>query len=185
VYGSDADSSRESLRAVAHPIRLQILARLNRRELSAAELARELGTSQSLASYHLGRLDAAGLVELASVTPNRGALERRYRAVEPSTPRSFTVGQPEVATLISAIASTLLSRASEFIALPSSFFADAELWLNEDVAKEGHAALEKVISDFIERSVDAGTLGARRYSVTAILLRLAEDRNEMSHKEKQ
>ena len=54
-----------SLRARAHPLRLQILSLLTGAELSAAEVGRELGTTQANASYHLRVLAKVGLVEPA------------------------------------------------------------------------------------------------------------------------
>jgi len=50
-------------------------------------IARELGISHALASQHLRKLDAAGLVELAEERRRRGGQERRYRAVR-GTPLS-------------------------------------------------------------------------------------------------
>ena len=65
-----------ALRARAHPLRLRMLSLLTGAELSAAELARELGVSQALASYHLRQLADAGLAELADVRSHRGGQER-------------------------------------------------------------------------------------------------------------
>ena len=55
-------SATVALRATAHPLRLQILSMLTGTAMSAAELARELGTSQANASYHLRVLAQAGEV---------------------------------------------------------------------------------------------------------------------------
>ena len=48
--------------ANAHPLRLQILSLLTGASMSAAELARELGTTEANASYHLRVLADAGEV---------------------------------------------------------------------------------------------------------------------------
>jgi DNA-binding transcriptional ArsR family regulator len=53
-----------SIRALAHPIRLELVAMVGRAgRLTAAEAARELGISQALASHHLRQLAKYGFVE--------------------------------------------------------------------------------------------------------------------------
>ncbi len=52
----------EWLRALAHPVRLRMLAGLTRRACNVSQLWRRLGISQPLASQHLRRLRRAGLV---------------------------------------------------------------------------------------------------------------------------
>ena len=66
-------------RAFAHPLRARILAALEDGERSPVELARDLGASLGVASYHVRVLAEAGLVELARTTPRRGAIQHHYR----------------------------------------------------------------------------------------------------------
>ncbi len=66
-------------RAMAHPMRARILAALDGHELSPVELARELGASLGVVSYHVRVLADAGVVELARTTARRGAIQRLYR----------------------------------------------------------------------------------------------------------
>ena len=68
--------SSNQLRAVAHPVRLRMLSLLTGTELSAAEVARELGITHANASYHLRTLLDAGEM----VIPAR----RRSAAASPS-----------------------------------------------------------------------------------------------------
>ena len=68
-----------SLRATAHPLRLQMLSLLTGAELSAAEVARELGTTQANASYHLRFLRDAGLLVIAGEENVRGGRAKKYR----------------------------------------------------------------------------------------------------------
>ena len=70
---------RRALRAMAHPLRLQMLSLLTGAELSAAEVARELGITHANASYHLRVLLDAGELEVAG----RGADPRRGRQALP------------------------------------------------------------------------------------------------------
>src|SRR5277367_6614797 len=50
------------LTAIAHPLRLQIIAELAGGRVHVSELARRLGMSRPLLYMHLGRLEKAGLV---------------------------------------------------------------------------------------------------------------------------
>jgi DNA-binding transcriptional ArsR family regulator len=66
------DDATQSLRAIAHPLRLQILSLLTGTELSAAEVARELDVTHANASYHLRVLLDADLVRrVRHAVPNR------------------------------------------------------------------------------------------------------------------
>jgi predicted ArsR family transcriptional regulator len=74
-----------SLRAMAHPVRLQILSLTAGAALSASELAQELGIVQAAASYHARQLAAAGLLQVvdddrARSGPGRPPVRYRYVA---------------------------------------------------------------------------------------------------------
>ena len=64
---------------MAHPMRGRILAALDGRELSPVELAREMGASLGVVSYHVRVLADAGVVELARTSARRGAIQHHYR----------------------------------------------------------------------------------------------------------
>src|SRR5579875_3842898 len=67
-----------ALRALAHPLRLQILDRLmSFGEQTAAQCAEAIGSTASNCSYHLRALARVGLVERASSADRR---ERPWRA---------------------------------------------------------------------------------------------------------
>src|SRR5690349_19153576 len=68
-----------SLRALAHPVRLQILSLLTGTAMSAAEVARELDLTHANASYHLRQLVAAGQLVEAGEETIRGGRAKRYR----------------------------------------------------------------------------------------------------------
>ena len=67
---------------MAHPMRARILAALDGRELSPVELARDLGATLGVISYHVRVLADAGVVELARTTARRGAIQHHYRLRE-------------------------------------------------------------------------------------------------------
>jgi DNA-binding transcriptional ArsR family regulator len=68
-------------RAIAHPLRRELLRLLSEREASPSELAAEVGKPIPTVSYHVRKLANLGLVELVRTTPRRGATEHHYRAV--------------------------------------------------------------------------------------------------------
>lgn len=68
-------------KAIAHPLRRELLKRLTDREASASELAAELQQAVPVVSYHVRKLAELELVELARTRPRRGATERYYRAI--------------------------------------------------------------------------------------------------------
>ena len=73
-------------KALAHPLRAQILERLERRTASPSELADELAAPLGNVSYHVRILAEAGLIELVRTTRRRGATEHHYRAVPDRPP---------------------------------------------------------------------------------------------------
>lgn len=77
------------VRAVGHPLRIQILEVLTDRVASPNLLSEELGAGLSDVAYHTRALDRYGCLELVETAQRRGATEHFYKA----TPGSF-VGDP-------------------------------------------------------------------------------------------
>ncbi len=74
----------ESLRALAHPMRLKILGHLRRAgPATASTLAREFGLNSGATSYHLRQLAAHGFIHEDPTLGN--ARQRWWRASQPST----------------------------------------------------------------------------------------------------
>lgn len=126
------------LRAVSHPLRLQMLSLLTGTELSAAELARELGTSQANASYHLRVLAAAGCVVDAGEEKIRGGVAKRYR--HPWRADSARDGDTlrdvdDSRLFIEAICSEVVRRQADAGGGPG-LTADAEMWVTREVWDE-------------------------------------------------
>jgi DNA-binding transcriptional ArsR family regulator len=69
------------VKAMSHPLRLKILARLNEGVASPNEMAKEFGESLPLVSYHVRILRELDCIELVRTTPRRGAIEHHYRAI--------------------------------------------------------------------------------------------------------
>ena len=71
------------LKAISHPIRIEVLRILNNRVASPNELSRELDESLSNVSYHFKDLHQEGCIELVDTQPRRGAVEHFYKAKVP------------------------------------------------------------------------------------------------------
>jgi DNA-binding transcriptional ArsR family regulator len=71
------------VKAVAHPIRLEALRIFCYRTASANEVAKELGETLGMVTYHVKVLRDFGCIEAVRSEKKRGATEHFYRAVVP------------------------------------------------------------------------------------------------------
>jgi DNA-binding transcriptional ArsR family regulator len=76
---------QDLVRALAHPMRVQILEALQGRTASPTELAREFRESLGVVSYHVNALLDVDCIEQVRTRPKRGTIEHFYTA----RPRSF------------------------------------------------------------------------------------------------
>jgi DNA-binding transcriptional ArsR family regulator len=79
---SSASVDQRVVKALAHPLRIEILAVLNDRMASPNELSKELEEGLSQVSYHVKVLRDFDMVEMVKTEPRRGAVEHYYRASE-------------------------------------------------------------------------------------------------------
>jgi DNA-binding transcriptional ArsR family regulator len=70
----------DAAKAVSHPLRATILARLVENSYSPVELSRQLDEPLGNCSHHVSVLNELGLLKLVDVAPRRGAIEHFYRA---------------------------------------------------------------------------------------------------------
>src|SRR5688572_11013843 len=68
------------LKAMAHPLRIRILAMLSERAASPVQLAGKLDATLGTVAYHVRTLRSLGLLELVDTRQRRGATEHYYRA---------------------------------------------------------------------------------------------------------
>ena len=68
------------VKALAHPLRIRILALLRERPASPVQLAPRLGSTLGRVSHHVRVLRDIGLIELVETRRKRGAIEHVYRA---------------------------------------------------------------------------------------------------------
>jgi DNA-binding transcriptional ArsR family regulator len=76
---SDAIDQR-LVRALAHPLRVQILEILSERIASPNDLSEELGVDLGHIAYHTRTLNSCGCLELVETAQRRGATEHFYKA---------------------------------------------------------------------------------------------------------
>jgi DNA-binding transcriptional ArsR family regulator len=74
--------TQQLAKALAHPLRVRILALLSRGISSPNQLSQELGEPLGNVSYHVKTLLEFDCIELVKTEPRRGAVEHFYRATE-------------------------------------------------------------------------------------------------------
>jgi DNA-binding transcriptional ArsR family regulator len=119
------------VKALAHPLRIQILGILEQRVASPNELSRELDASLGTVSYHVRELARYGMVKLVKKTPRRGAIEHYYRAEE--RPRVSDAGWAQSPQVVKdALVRSALEQMSTFVnaAASSGGFNAEEAHLN-------------------------------------------------------
>jgi DNA-binding transcriptional ArsR family regulator len=70
------------VRAIAHPVRMRLLAVLETEPASPKMLAERLSLPLGTIAYHVRTLNSLGLLELVDTKQRRGAVEHYYRATE-------------------------------------------------------------------------------------------------------
>ena len=69
---------QELVKALSHPIRVEILESLQGRVVSPTELSEEMNESLGVISYHANTLVKCGCLELVRSEPHRGAVEHFF-----------------------------------------------------------------------------------------------------------
>lgn len=167
------EKQRRALRARAHPVRLRMLSLLTGAAMSAAELGRELGISQALASYHLRFLVNAGALELAEEVSNRGGRERRYRyrAERPTgVPGKQATSSPEgYELLLTAALDELRRRQRQRDPDAPTLMVDAELWVTDEQWVAFRKAVGEASVRLHNQAAKPRTRRTRPVSVSAFL----------------
>lgn len=157
------------MRAVAHPLRLQLLSTLTGESLSASELGRRLGQSAANVSFHLRKLREAGLVEVVGEERVRGGVAKLYRHDPASGERlQSDVGFPVLASHLGRE----LSRRAALVAEGSTpRFTDFEGWVDRGTADRVSAMVRQIGEILHEAGADrtrlAVTLAAFEMEGTA------------------
>jgi predicted ArsR family transcriptional regulator len=163
------------LRAMAHPLRLQILSLTTGAAMSAAELAQELGIAHAAASYHARQLAEAGLLQVVEDDGERSGPGRppvRYRY---DHRRGGHLDRSEGEEALWAATAQdmqrrIRARTRHHVA------ADAEVWLSPEDFEEA-CALAARLSDLIhERAQRPRAEGTVHASVSVYAFELGDER---------
>lgn len=171
--GDGGESRQAALRAMAHPVRLQIMSLLTGAPLTAAEVARELGLTHANASYHLRNLHSGGLIVLAGEERIRGGVAKRYR-YDPDRDRGCEDTGDEHRALYVATANELIRRTGEGTWGTPKLMADAEVWLDPDDWKRITTAVGALAKELHQLAKPPRTAGAIRTSTTMAMFRMED-----------
>lgn len=164
------------MRAMAHPVRLRILALLTGNALTAADVARELGLTHANASYHLRNLFAANLIALAGEEKIRGGVAKRYRYYPSSD--SAPESAAEKGALFAAVGHELVRRAAqgrwstaESKSAPA-VLGDGEFWIDPVKWRELHDTIAVALRELHEAAQPPNTPGTIRTSTTVAMFEM-------------
>ena len=155
------------VRALAHPVRIQILEVLSERVASPNMLAGELETGLSHVSYHTRALERCGCLELVETAQRRGATEHFYKA----KPEAFIghqawrqVPRSVRGAVTAASLQTFLDKA--VAALEAGRIDDREdttfNWMPLHLDEQGWREVNGALSDAAERVLEAQEASKRR-----------------------
>lgn len=163
-----------SLRAIAHPARLRILSLLTGTEMSAAEIARELGLTHANASYHLRVLADAGEVVEAGEERIRGGVARRYRHPWERPDRGSARPQDRRAgeLYVRAMAEEMVRRFGDRRPRSRSHLTDAELWVSTEVWKQVRALVAEAARLVHAEAQPPRTRGTLHVNMSAALFEM-------------
>ena len=147
---TDIDDPRY-LKALAHPLRIRILAMLSERAASPVQLAAKLDATLGTVAYHVRTLHTLGLLELVDTRQRRGATEHYYRAhgrprfvddawgglLPADKQRMISALLRQIGEFVSASAAAGGFDRSDSRSLRTSFRLDEQGW--EELARATHA----------------------------------------------
>ncbi len=161
---------RAALRAVAHPVRLQIMSLLTGAALTAAEVARELGLTHANASYHLRNLLAGGLIVPAGEEKIRGGVAKRYR-YDPA--RDHAPDSPEQKrALFGSLANELTRRAAAGRFDAKGLLGDGEFWIEPDQWVAIRSKIAAAVQELHAAARPPRTPGTVRTSTTVAMFEM-------------
>jgi DNA-binding transcriptional ArsR family regulator len=179
--GDDAGpGGKTALRATAHPVRLQIMSLLTGAEMTAAEVARELGLTHANASYHLRTLLSAGMIVPAGEEKIRGGMAKRYRydpAHDAATDKAHGHRPDEYfQAMYAAVAAELTRRSRGTYPEQLNLMVDAELWIEPEAWKAFKTRVGEAARELHEVARPPRTPGTVRTSTSVAMFRMGEDR---------
>jgi len=162
------------MKALSHPLRVQILTLVNARPWSPNEISKELDEGLSQVSYHVKVLKDFECIELVNTEPRRGAVEHYYSAVERIiVPEGMSTDLPRSSRL--ELLGKIIRDAERDIhnALKAETFYKREDfhadWVPVDLDNQGCEEFHARADEFLEDILKIGSDSANR---------IAEDKTE-------
>jgi DNA-binding transcriptional ArsR family regulator len=161
------------LRAMAHPLRLQMLSLTTGAALSAAELAEELGIAHAAASYHARQLADAGLLTIVDdpgerTGPGRPPVRYRY---EPRADLDRSEGEQALWAATSRDMQRRLSARTRH-----HVGADGEAWMAPEDFEEVCALAQRISDLMHERALRPHAEGSVHASISVYAFELGDGR---------
>ncbi|GIE81042.1 hypothetical protein Aph02nite_69920 [Actinoplanes philippinensis] len=170
------EGDKAALRALAHPVRLQIMSLLTGAELTAAEVARELGLTHANASYHMRNLLAGGLIVAAGEEKIRGGVAKRYRYDAHSEPLAGARPDEQRRAEFAALAHELIRRSSAaHFAERRSLLSDGDFWVDPEVWVRIRDKISAAVVELHEAAQPPRTPGTVRTSTTVAMFQSREE----------
>lgn len=168
------------IKALAHPLRVQILTLTNERPWSPSDVARELDEGLSQVSYHFKVLRNLGCIEVVRTEPRRGAVEHYYVAVQRIiVPEGMAAELPKSARL--ELLDRVIRDSEKDIhqSLKAGTFYERDdlhaSWtpmdLDDQGCKELHARLDELVEDALKIGADSANRiaeGAKSIPVSVV-----------------
>lgn len=157
------------IKALAHPLRADVLITLSEKVASPRELASEVGLDVSEVSYHVRELKKAQCIELVRTKRRRGAVEHFYRATTrfllddeewgrlPDSARSSIAG--DILRLIVGEAGAALK--SGALEAPAQHLSRTPMAIDEQGWAEVLATMERALHEILAIQARSGARLAR------------------------
>ena len=163
------------LRAMAHPLRLQILSLTTGAALSAAELAQELGIAHAAASYHARQLAEAGLLQIVEdegerAGPGRPPVRYRYDYGQGGHLDRSTGVEALWAATAQDMQRRIRARTRHHVG------ADAEVWMAPEDFEQVRKLAARISDLMHERAQRPRAEGTVRASVSVYAFELGDER---------
>jgi DNA-binding transcriptional ArsR family regulator len=163
------------LRAMAHPLRLQILSLTTGAALSAAELAQELGIAHAAASYHARQLAEAGLLQIVEdegerAGPGRPPVRYRYDYRQGGHLDRSTGAEALWAATTQDMQRRIRARTRHHVG------ADAEVWMAPEDFEEVRELAARISDLMHERAQRPRAEGTVHASVSVYAFELGDER---------
>ena len=173
-----AAGEKAALRAMAHPVRLQMLSLLTAAPMTAAEVARELGLTHANASYHLRALLSGGLIVVEGEEKIRGGVAKRYRydvaRDHEQQRRRGPKAEEQIRSEFAAIAHELIrrTRVAHFRPPGKKLLVDADLWVDPERWNEIRQRVGEALTELHEIAQPPRAPGTIRTSTTAAMFEI-------------